>query len=150
MTNEYFVSLFEYDKWANLKIAEAFEHANNLPPKCKVLYHHIGAVLDRWYRRVTNGEELFTNLFEETDPGSNTKLMITAEERWIEYLKSGVDINSIVNYKNTKGDEFTNSLQDILVHIMTHNHYHRGQINQLLREAGLEPAVIDYILYKRK
>lgn len=150
MTKQYFISLFEYDKWANLKIAEALKPNASLPVKCKTLFHHIGATLDMWYSRVNNTNRLFQNLFDKSNPEITTSLLIEADERWLKFLTMDeVDLQSFVKYKNTKGKEFENNLIDILTQLITHNHYHRGQINQLLRQAGFEPAKTDYIFYVR-
>jgi uncharacterized damage-inducible protein DinB len=47
------------------------------------------------------------------------------------------------------GDTYTNSVQEILFHIINHSTYHRGQIMAQLRESGLEAISTDYIFYKR-
>jgi len=36
------------------------------------------------------------------------------------------------------------------MHVITHNHYHRGQIAQVVREKGDEPVNTDYITYTRQ
>nr|MBP6578031.1 damage-inducible protein DinB [Chryseobacterium sp.] len=59
------------------------------------------------------------------------------------------ELNDIVNYKNSKGTKFENSIQEILFHFINHSTYHRGQIAMLLKETGLEPLNTDYIFYKR-
>jgi len=41
-------------------------------------------------------------------------------------------------------------VRDILLHVAMHGQYHRGQINQLLRGAGLEPISVDYIVFVRE
>lgn len=147
---EYFIELLKYDKWANQKIVEALSKIDEIPPKCKILFHHIAAATEVWLSRVTNVERHYKSLFEESDLNINRELLNQLEDRWIEFLKKDhVKVEELIKYKNTKGQEFTNKLQDILTHLMTHNHYHRGQINQLLRQNNFEPAVTDYIFYKR-
>jgi uncharacterized damage-inducible protein DinB len=150
MNKEYFIELLQYDKWANNEIGKVLCLSDEIPPKCKILFHHIAATTDLWFYRVNSGERLFKSLFEETDPETTLQLMFKAVERWIDLLnKNGIDLHSVIKYKNTKGNEYENTLHDILTHLMTHNHYHRGQINQLLRQNDFEPAVTDYIFYKR-
>ena len=54
-----------------------------------------------------------------------------------------------VSYTNSAGQSFHNSVQDILLHVALHAQYHRGKVNLLLRQAGLEPAPADYIAFVR-
>src|SRR5690606_36056016 len=64
-------------------------------------------------------------------------------------ILSELDLNTIIKYKNSKGDEFENSIQQILFHVSNHFSHHRGQIISDLRQNGIEPIVTDYIFYKR-
>jgi uncharacterized damage-inducible protein DinB len=50
-----------------------------------------------------------------------------------------------VAYTNSKGEAWTSTVEDILIHVTIHSAYHRGQIASDLRAAGLEPAYTDYI-----
>ena len=56
---------------------------------------------------------------------------------------------SIVRYRNTKGDEFTNSVLDILTHVVIHGAYHRGQVARIIGRAGGQTPNTDYIGYIR-
>ena len=51
----------------------------------------------------------------------------------------------MVSYKNTKGESWTNSVEDILMHVVMHSAYHRGQIAADMRAAGHSPAYTDFI-----
>ncbi len=54
-----------------------------------------------------------------------------------------------IDYENTEGRLFTNTLQDILFHIINHSTNHRGQIATDFRNNNIEPIVLDYVYYKR-
>jgi hypothetical protein len=54
------------------------------------------------------------------------------------------NLDEIITYKTSKGQEFSNSIQGILFHFINHSTYHRGQIAMLMKEAGLEPILIIY------
>jgi len=54
-----------------------------------------------------------------------------------------------VTYRNSIGDEYTNSPADILIHVALHGAYHRGQIAAAVRAGGDTPATTDYIAYVR-
>ena len=48
-------------------------------------------------------------------------------------------------YVNTKGETHTTAVGDVLLHVLLHSAYHRGQIASVVRAAGAEPAYTDYI-----
>ena len=55
-----------------------------------------------------------------------------------------------VRYRNSAGNDFENSVGEILTHVALHGHYHRGQIARAMRAAGREPVYTDYIGFVRK
>jgi len=50
-----------------------------------------------------------------------------------------------IHYTNSKGEQWTSSVEDILTHVTIHSAYHRGQIASDLRSAGQTPAYTDFI-----
>ena len=55
-----------------------------------------------------------------------------------------------LTYRNTKGVEFKTPIQDVLMHLVLHSAYHRGQVAAAVREAGGKPAATDYVVYLRQ
>jgi uncharacterized damage-inducible protein DinB len=60
------------------------------------------------------------------------------------------EIDQKVTYTNLKGQTFSNSIRDILFHVINHSTYHRGQIASELKQCGIDPIVSDFIFYSRK
>ena len=54
-----------------------------------------------------------------------------------------------MRYRNTKGDEYANSVLDILTHVVIHGAYHRGQIARIIGRAGGQSPNTDYIAFIR-
>jgi uncharacterized damage-inducible protein DinB len=54
-----------------------------------------------------------------------------------------------ITYRNSAGDQFTSTLEDILIHVSLHGAYHRGQIAASVRAAGDVPSPTDYIAFAR-
>lgn len=50
-----------------------------------------------------------------------------------------------VTYSNTKGQQWTSSVGDVLTHVVMHAAYHRAQIAAELRRAGHTPAYTDFV-----
>jgi uncharacterized damage-inducible protein DinB len=56
----------------------------------------------------------------------------------------------LVDYANSQGESFRNAVADILVHVVNHGAYHRGQIATLLVQGGELPAYTDFIEAARR
>jgi uncharacterized damage-inducible protein DinB len=52
-------------------------------------------------------------------------------------------------YQNLKGNEYKTPIQDVLMHLVLHSAYHRGQVAAAVREAGGKPAPTDYVVFVR-
>jgi uncharacterized damage-inducible protein DinB len=48
-------------------------------------------------------------------------------------------------YTNSKGEAFTNRVDDMLQHVFLHSAHHRGQVASAVRAAGGSPAYTDFI-----
>lgn len=59
------------------------------------------------------------------------------------------DLDRPVLYSNSKGEKFTSTLDDILIHVFNHSTYHRGQVARLVTDAGGARAQTDYIAFFR-
>lgn len=64
-------------------------------------------------------------------------------------ILNNFDLEERVIYQNSKGDQFENTVFEMIFHVINHSTYHRGQINSLLKKSGIEPLLTDYIFYKR-
>ena len=63
---------------------------------------------------------------------------------------SEADLARPLNYKNMKGENWTYPLGQVLLHVVNHQTYHRGQITTLLRQLGAAAPAIDYLVMKDK
>ncbi len=59
------------------------------------------------------------------------------------------DLATVVRYRNSQGDEFANTVLDILTHVVIHGAYHRGQIAKATGRAGGHVLITDYIIFAR-
>jgi uncharacterized damage-inducible protein DinB len=63
--------------------------------------------------------------------------------------KHADDLDAKIEYANSQGRVFQNSLFDILFQVLNHATYHRGQIAMEMRKNELQPANTDYINFVR-
>jgi uncharacterized damage-inducible protein DinB len=59
------------------------------------------------------------------------------------------DLGALVQYRNTKGEDFANTVLDILTHVVIHGAYHRGQIARAIGRAGGQSVNTDFIIFAR-
>lgn len=154
MDKAYFRRQFDYDAWANAITVLSLEQVEGaIDERPLRVMGHIFAAQRLWLMRLIG---------EKAPPGFDLFPLHSVEEcgeqcaefidYWKEYFKNLTpkDLSSGVRYKNTKGEEFTSTVQDILTHITHHSAYHRGQIASALRNAGHTPALTDFIVYARR
>ena len=63
-----------------------------------------------------------------------------------EYLQSldEVTLEHPLTYVNTRGEEWTYPLWRMIMHLLNHQSYHRGQITTLLRMLGVQRPRVDF------
>lgn len=64
-------------------------------------------------------------------------------------ILSSFELTKIAEYTNTRGQSYSNRVDDILYHIINHSTYHRGQLMTELKLHGVIPISTDYIFFKR-
>ena len=141
-------NLFEYNEIINRQMFEVLIHNElKLPKRVIDLAAHILLVHDSWNKRM-HGNEGLKNFWVML-PIENWQLINKNLNEESKSIIEDQNLDEQFSYKNTAGKAFYNSYTDGLFHIINHSNYHRGQINQLLREASIDPIITDYIFYKR-
>ena len=51
-----------------------------------------------------------------------------------------------VTYVNPKGQTWTYTLWRMMLHLLNHQSYHRGQVATLLRQLGIQPPEVDFLV----
>lgn len=146
---EHLAQLLRYEKWANKIILDALKQLPLQDEKCLDIMSHLLLAEKVWYCRIV----------KQNPPPVWNKM--TLDECSLMFEKNCNSLNAFINnlndndfynvveYKNTKGDSFQNTIKDILTHIFNHSTYHRGQIVERLK--GKLPAmpVTDFIAFLR-
>jgi uncharacterized damage-inducible protein DinB len=74
------------------------------------------------------------------------------EALWSSYLQKLDDreLARVFEYQSLDGPRYRNTIEDILTQLFGHSWYHRGQIASLVRAAGGEPAITDFVFWCRE
>lgn len=155
MTISYFLDQLNYTVWANnrtLASIEALAPVDGKDQAIKLLSHVVAAQFI-WYARVTGKPETALPVWGVMTTDEIRDRIHTIDALWKEYLQSKTDNDLQVlsfGYKNTLGNEYNNTLLEIMTHFPMHSAYHRAQVATLVRQNGGVPAVTDYIQFARE
>jgi uncharacterized damage-inducible protein DinB len=148
---EYFVNYFEYTFWANERTFKSISELINPPDKAVELFSHMIISQIVWLDRILKKPSQYKTAWQKFSPEECEKMFKRANAEWISFISNTTedDFEEEIEYRNTKGESFRNKIKDIIIHVINHSTYHRGQIASLVRNAEGQPAVTDYIAYKR-
>lgn len=155
---------FEYEKDSHAKVLKALEgvpeeeRGSVAYQKATGLLAHL--VLARWLWLVRLGaapqdrapqkpEDFFP---QDVAPDDLRGRIAEMEGAWDAYLSGldDADLSRAFEYSALGGPRFRNTVEDILTQLFGHSWYHRGQIAQLVRGLGAEPAMTDFVFWTRE
>lgn len=140
-------SLFGYKAWAN---EELFALLATLPAEradqlhaCIRTLNHIH-VVDRIFRAHLGGEPRpfdATNT-KATPPLEQLRSDVAATDAWyLDHVSSlsPAALPEVLDFTFTDGDRGRMSREEILLHVLTHGGYHRGNVGQVLKSISVVP-----------
>jgi uncharacterized damage-inducible protein DinB len=151
--------LYKFNTWATAKMLDA---VSRLTPEefTKDLRNSFGSVRDTLVH-VMSADWIWLERWRGISP----KAMLSAADfptiaslraRWMAIESQRAEFVSnvtqesaekIITYVNTKGETWRYPLWQMLVHVVNHSTYHRGQVTTMLRQLGAEPAATDFLLF---
>lgn len=146
----YFNSLLEYNYWANNKIA-SFLRDNNLGTGKPIeLYSHILNAEKICLNRVKEISNFDFKPFEVRTIEECDEFKKSINIEWNKFIKSlpENDFEKVMKYKNVKNEDMVLKVWEIIMHMINHSTYHRGQIAASLRGMGFQPPVSDFATYR--
>ncbi|BFT72597.1 DinB family protein [Paenibacillus sp. P36] len=138
--------------WADERILNALEESETKNKELLKLVRHVAVAERVWLSRLQGKGTAQYTLWEETEDLNAIRTMFeeNAEQYrvYIEELEESM-LDEMIDYANQSGVPFRTSIRDILLQVLLHGQYHRGQINRALRIESAEPAQVDYITFAR-
>lgn len=151
MLKDYFIHLFKYNDWSTKEAAKYVMDVRHNQQRVYDLLAHIVNSQKIWLNRVLKNN-IIHDPWKSYSPTECIELSIEVTREWINQLegKDDKDLRRRINYKNNKGEDWENTIGDIVTHVINHSTYHRAQIAQLMRQSGDQPPKTDYIAYQRE
>lgn len=141
-------SLFAQKSWADnelfnlLSTVASAQHAAAAHTAIRTLNHiH---VVDRIFRAHLLGEEhgyTATNT-EATPELGELQFSVAETDAWFEQYASAVSaaqLGDSISFRFTDGDAGTMTREEMLLHVITHGAYHRGNVGQVLKSIAVAP-----------
>ena len=133
--------LFRYDEWANRQALAAAA-----PPRALALMAHVLGTEWLWLsraRRQPSPVAVWPS-WTAAECAAQADALPRALEAYLHGLTED-GLRETVPYVNSKGQSWSSTVEDMLLHTVLHSAYHRGQVAASVREAGGEPAYTDFI-----
>jgi uncharacterized damage-inducible protein DinB len=146
---EYFLRLYRYNAWANHRLMNALSRQQVTDEKVLEITGHILAAQLLWLHRVQRLPPPDVKLWGRYTLTELTRLSAEASEKWLQFAASRDTFNEELTYTNYKGEPYTNNVETIMIHLVNHSSYHRGQVALLMRQLGYEPVNTDLITWDR-
>lgn len=148
---EYLQKLFRYDEWANRETLTGVRSLTPFSQRAMQLLAHILSAEQLWFERLTSQERSLP-VWPEFNAEQCEALIARLATSWEGYFREMGDeeLQRILHYTNSKGEAWESRVEDVLMHVVMHSGYHRGQIAAEVRAAGSTPPYTDFIHATRK
>ena len=142
--------MYAHMEWADRRTLASLMEARPAPEDALELFAHVLGTEHRWFSRLT-GTAPKVAVWPEATLGECERLLEANTTDYRGFLAGlrAEDLERTVRYINSAGDEFVSTAEDILLHVVLHGMYHRGQVALTLRRQGLGPSPTDYIAFRR-
>jgi uncharacterized damage-inducible protein DinB len=142
--------LFAYDHWANRQALASLRAAKEPPREAVDRLAHVLAAEEGWLARLE--AKPFTDFWPDATLDALALRIEAMHDRWTEFLSdpNAQALTRSIDYVNSRGERYTSRVADVLLHVVLHSSYHRGQVATDLRREGATPALTDYVHATRR
>ncbi|MCC9022154.1 DinB family protein [Bacillus nakamurai] len=158
------LQLYEYNTWANQQI---FSRLKELPKdvyrqEVESVFPSIAGVLAHVYLSDVGWIDVFSGKrLEDTlrsaeerkeeivskDIEEMEEMFFELSDRYKSFLQPDENINQPLVIEHPSGDVMKTSVSDMVLHVVNHGTYHRGNITAMLRQMGYASVPTDYGVY---
>jgi len=146
---DFFLKWYSYNAWANRRVIGSLERQAVTDEKIITVMGHLVSANFIWLNRIKDLPKSQYELWGRYDVLGLKRMVDEADDQWMSFIRENENFDRILKYKNYVGDYFENNVQQIMIHLVNHGSYHRGQVAMLLRQKGYEPINTDFITYDR-
>ena len=155
----YFRDMFEYVRWGDHQCllaartvadVEYYRDQQISHGSIHKLLVHMLAAQSLWLERFRGASptkaEGLDELPARMDVEQRWPLVHAAMLDWVAH-QSPSSLARNVTYRNTRGEQFSLPLASLMMHVIDHATYHRGQLSTMIKRAGGKPQYVSFQLY---
>lgn len=146
---EFFIKWYHYNAWANRRVISCLEKQQVADERILSVFGHLMAANFIWLNRIKGLPKSKYELWGKYELEVLRNMVEEADQEWMSFINEHESFDRLMKYHNYVGDYFENNVQQIMIHLVNHGTYHRGQVALLLRQKGFEPVNTDFITYDR-
>ena len=142
--------LLDHLEWADRRVLDSLRAMSKPEQRALDLYAHVRGAEHTWLSRMlkrTPREKIWPDLTLER--AATLAAENAAGLRGLLESHSADELQGRIAYNNSAGIAFESTMEDMLLQVVLHGCYHRGQVALLLRDSGAEPSPTDYIAFVR-
>ncbi|EIE9609678.1 DinB family protein [Vibrio parahaemolyticus] len=142
-----FSKAFQYKKWANNELLDMGEQQFSILPESDATFfvrilNHTTVVDSLFISRIMGEPEKYNgDNTVETPTISELRETMNQNDSWLVQSVGAAtkdDLKRVVSFKFIDGDTGQMSVEEILLHLLTHGSNHRGMASRVLAENNLE------------
>ena len=147
---DYIARLLAHLAWADAAVLAALETSPATAERWLELFGHILGAEHVWLARL-KGIASHVAVWPVLSMADCRRLAEENGKELTAYVAAlaPADRGRSIRYTNSAGQEFSSTVEDILLHVCLHGSYHRGQVAAVMRAGGTTPAPTDYIGFIR-
>jgi uncharacterized damage-inducible protein DinB len=152
-TLEHFRQLLEFNDWANGLILNSLQKISQPSEPAVRAFAHLLLAEKVWLQRILEGVD---NTGFDFWSGKNVvfcELLYAENKKSLRQFFAGLTeekLEEVTTYKNSRGEEHSNTIREVLTHVFFHSGHHRGQILTHIRAGGETPPYVDFIGFLRQ
>ncbi|HEY2896444.1 MAG TPA: DinB family protein [Gemmatimonadaceae bacterium] len=142
--------LLDHLEWADRRVLDSLRAMPNPDQRALDLYAHVLGAEHVWLSRISKRrpqERVWPDLSLER--AATLAAENAAGLRALLESCSSDELQRKIAYNNSAGIAFESTVEDMLLQVVLHGCYHRGQVALVLRGAGAQPSPTDYIAFVR-
>ena len=152
-----------YTSWANTLLVQAIlllpeeKQKEKFQSSYGSLYLtvlHMWDASSIWWQRIKLQERITVPSESFTGDMKELAMQIQKQDKlWQEWVAGSQEhmMQHVIQYRNLKKEMFKQPVFQVLLHLFNHGTYHRGQLVNLLRQAGVTKIpCTDFIVWSRK
>lgn len=156
------LSYARYEQWANAALLGVARLLNEEQlhreivssfPSVHSTWMHMWGASNIWWQRLQH--QPVVPIAQNADIPFETiaQGLLVSNARWAEWMERASETQLVepLHYQTLRGQPFSQSVVDVVLHLNNHGTYHRGQLVTMYRQLGVETIPqTDYILFSRK